>query len=815
MICRLPTHPLPPHSPGLWRWGAAGALWMAAVIGFAGAQEPAAQDPPSREPELPSPSFPAVPSAREVPSALPAVPEAIIKSIEVRSSGTGTVDRNRVLSNMSLKVGTAYTQEKSDEDVKNLVSSGVAANVNIIPEASGDGIKLTVIVEARTTLGEVLFLGNSSLTSKTLEKEIDLKTGVVVDEAKLQEAQTKIREAYQKKGFPDVEIRHQQEKMADTGFTRVTFYITEGQKSLLNDIRFEGNTVFSQRELRKLVVVGDRDWWRVWNWTKRINSEKLEKDVNAIQDHYQNAGYMNAKVVGVDRVPVRNKVDVVFRIFEGGKFEISGVGIEGMAAYPKTELEPSLELTAGEPYSAGHIKSDLKLIHDYYGSRGYADVDIRPRITRTSPSQLNVVYVVTEGQRSYIRKINIKGNQNTRDEVIRRELAVVPGEEFNTTKLNVSRTRLENLGYFEPQDGVEFFPVDTDTPGYKDIDISVREKSTGQVQFGAGFSSIDDLIGIVELSQTNFDLWNWPKFTGAGQKFRTRVQYGTKRRDIGIDFTEPWFLGQRLRFDTELYYRDLLYLSDYYDENLYGGAVSLSKATDESGKGRLRAEYRLQNVSIEDVTENASEAIKQEEGDFLQSTFSLGFIHDTRDVLLGVTRKGHKFQVDSAVSGLGGDVETYEFGISGAQYFSLPFDTVFKLEGAFDTIDNYGGDRVPIFQRKFLGGSHNLRGFEFRDVGPKDENGETIGGKSSVYFTAEYNFPIIWKLRGVVFGDIGNVGNDFFSTSGDWNSDVGFGLHLYNIPQFGTIGVDLGFPVSSDEFNDDGPQFNINMGYQF
>ena len=435
-----------------------------------------AQETPGPGPDLPSPGFPPstlrVPPARGVPSALPAVPPTIVTSIEVRSAGTETVDRNRVLSNMSLKVGSPFTQEKSDQDIKNLVSSGVAANVTIIPEASGDGVKLTVIVEARTNLGEILFLGNSALSSKTLEKEAELKTGVVVDEATLQAAQTRIREAYQKKGFPEVEIHHKQEKAADTGFTRVTFYITEGQKSLLHDIRFEGNTVFSEKELRKLVVVGDRDWWRVWDMTKRINSEKLERDITAVQDHYKNAGYMNAKVAAVDRVPVGDKVDVVFRISEGGKFDITGVGIEGMSAYPKTELEPSLQLTAGEPYSAGYIKSDLKLIHDYYGSRGYADVIVSPRITRTSPSQLNVVYDVTEGQRSYIRMINIKGNQVTQDQVIRRELVVVPGEEFNTTKLETSQQRLEGLGYFEPQGGVEFFPTDADAPGYKDINIT-------------------------------------------------------------------------------------------------------------------------------------------------------------------------------------------------------------------------------------------------------------------------------------------------------------------------------------------------------
>ena len=761
----------------------------------------------AQEPELADPTDPSAEA--------PGLQIQEVKSIDVRAASGASVDRNRVLSNMSLKVGSAYSQEKSDADIKNLISSGDAANVSIIPEPSGDGVKLTVVVEPQTSLGEIVFLGNTAVPSADLEKAIELETGSIVDDVKLQEAATKIRETYQKKGFPDVDIRYQQEKAPETGFTRATFYITEGERALLNDVRFQGNTVFSEKELRKLVVVGDRDLWKVWNLTKRINSEKLEKDVTTIQAKYQDNGYMNARVVGVDRQPVGNKVDVIFRVEEGDKYTISGVGIEGMSTYPKEELLPSLALTAGEPYSAGSIKGDLKLIRDYYGARGYADVQTTPRITRSGAGQLGVTYAVVEGTRSYIRRINIDGNQKTRDEVIRREIAVVPGEEFSTTKLEVSQKRLQNLGYFEnpEQGGVEFFPTDTDAPGYKDINITMREKSTGQVQFGVGFSSIDSLIGIVELQQTNFDLWNWPNFTGAGQKFRTRVQYGDKRRDFAVEFTEPWFMGERLAFGTELFYREMLYLSDYYDQTNVGTALSLTKPVSENS--RLRGEYRLQNVSVENIASDASQQIRQEEGDYIASTVGGTYSYDTRDVLLGLTRKGHKITIDAAVSGLGGDVQTYELGLSGAKYFSLPFDTVFKVEGAIESIDNWGDDRVPIFQRKFLGGQNNLRGFDYRDVGPRDDIDEPIGGGTSTYVTAEYNFPLFWNFRGIVFADLGMVSESFADLGGEWNSDVGVGLHLYNVLPQGPIRVEVGLPVQADEANDNGARFNFNIGYQF
>ncbi len=757
-----------------------------------------------------------LPSAVVPAPALPGLTDPVISAIEVRSAGSAVVDRNRVLSNMSLKIGGTYTPEKSDQDIKNLISSGVAANVNIVPEmVSSSSVRLIVIVEGRTNLGEVLFLGNTALSARTLELEVDLKLGTVVDDARLQEASTKIREAYQKKGFPDIDVRYQQDKLPDTGFTRVTFYITEGDRALLKSIRFDGNTIYTERELRKLVEVGDRDWWRVWNLTKRISSEKLEKDVAAIQKKYQDNGYMNAKVTSVDRVPNGDKVDVVFRISEGQKFDITAVGIEGMTTYPREELLPSLYLTAGEPYSAESINTDVKTIRDYYGARGYADVMVRPRINKSGATQLAVTYVVTENQRSYIRRINIDGNQKTKDEVIRRELAVLPGEEFNTTKLEISRRRLAGLGYFADQGGVDLFPVDTDTAGYKDVNITVQEKSTGNFTVGAGFSSIDNLIGILEVSQTNFDLWNWPNFTGAGQKFRSRIQYGTRRRDFSVEFQEPWFLGERLAFGTEFFYRDLYFLSDYFDQNVFGTSLSLTKPLGENT--RLRGEYTLQHVSIDNFRWDSSPTLRLEEGDYVQSTLSGSFIYDTRrgDELFSVIRSGNKFQFDLGVSGLGGDVQTYDVGLSGATYFSFPFDTVLKLEGALESINEWGSDRVPIFQRKFLGGANNLRGFDYRDVGPRDENDEPLGGNTSAYFTAEYNFPLFWKFRGIVFADIGMVSSDFLDFGGDWNSDVGVGVHLYGIMPNAPIRIEVGFPVMSDDYNDNGARFNFNIGAKF
>jgi outer membrane protein insertion porin family len=357
---------------------------------------------------------------------------------------------------------------------------------------------------------------------------------------------------------------------------------------------------------------------------------------------------------------------------------------------------------------------------------------------------------------------------------------------------------------------VDLRPSLSGVDGFKDVDVNVQEKSTGSVNFGAGFSSIDSLVGFVSLTQTNFDLFGWPNFRGAGQRFNMNLRYGTRRRDFSLAFTEPWFLGQKLSFTTELFYRDLFFLSDYFDQQNLGGSFSWRKPTGEHSFAELT--YTAQNVKIHNIADNASEIIKAEEGKFFQSKIDLTWTHDTRDNVF-LTRSGHKLELGATYSGLGGDVKYFGLNATGMQFFHLPGDTIFSIEGSIRSVDP-SDENVPIFDRQFLGGANNLRGFQFREVGPKDELGEAIGGLTSAYATFEYTFPIIDNLRGAVFYDVGMVSVDSYDLGGDINSNVGVGLRLM-LPSIGPIRVDFGVPVQSDRFNDSGGQFQFNVGYKF
>jgi len=387
---------------------------------------------------------------------------------------------------------------------------------------------------------------------------------------------------------------------------------------------------------------------------------------------------------------------------------------------------------------------------------------------------------------------------------------VAPGDVFNTVRVDTTKKRLENLGYFAK---VETYPEDTDIPGRKDLTILVQEKRTGSLSFGGGFSTVDKLVGFAELTQGNFDIFNWPSFTGGGQKFRLRLQYGTERKDFILAVTEPYFLDRRLSLSGQAFYTEANYLSAQYNQRNYGMLFELRKPINAYMYGTLG--YTLQDIDIFDVDPSASEFIQSQKGSSVESKLLGSIVFDSRDNPL-LSRRGQRVTFSPMIAGgfLGGDVQIYAFDLEGAQYFHLPWDTILLINGEIATVTQWGsGDQVPIYERLFLGGSNNLRGFPFREVGPQDENGEPVGGQSMARATFEWTFPIIEKARGALFYDMGFVNSSAWSFGfNHMASDVGIGIRL-DLP-IGPLRLDYGYPVMRDGYNGGG-HFNFNVGYQF
>ena len=403
-----------------------------------------------------------------------------------------------------------------------------------------------------------------------------------------------------------------------------------------------------------------------------------------------------------------------------------------------------------------------------------------------------------------MERVNISGNVRTKDKVIRRELAVAPGEVYNSVRVEASKARLQNLNYFER---VDVFPSDTSLTGKKDLNVVVSEKQTGSFNVGAGFSSIDSLTGFVELTQSNFDITNWPHFTGGGERFRTRLQYGLQRKDFTVSLTEPYFLDYQLAVGGELYYRDANFLSSIYNQRNYGMNLFTRKAINEWLSWRV--DYRLEQIGIYNVDKSAPQFFKDQAGNRVQSTLSPSLVYDTRDSVF-LTREGTRAELSTYVAGgpLGGNVSVFGGDLEATHYFHLPWDTILILNGEAAAVQAWSGtSEVPVFDRLYLGGSNNLRGFGFRDVGPK-EKGQPIGGTSLGRATVEYTFPVVDRVRGAMFYDTGFIGD-----IGHVASDVGIGVRL-DLP-IGPVRLDYGVPVQKDQNAGGSGKFNFNIGYQF
>jgi len=748
--------------------------------------------------------------APQSPPAPPAPP--VIHSIDVEYTGPASISKERILAQMRTKVGQIYSNEIVQEDIKALYGTGYVRNVRIFAQPQGDGVKVIVAVQTQAVLREIEINGAERVKPKRLRKEMKVRLNQAVNEQALEEARQKIIEIYQGKGYNDVTVEYRVEPIDEKrGTARVIFTVTEGVKGAISEIRFEGNAHISQKILRKQMKTRGRTLIYFVDKTGRLDEVQLEQDLDKVREYYQNHGFIDVaiKEVRKDRTP-KGPMIITIVIAEGPQYHVSKLSITGYEHTTDSRVRAFLKMKEGSVYSPKQLHDDAKAVADAYGSGGYVDLVITPEGTPAGPALIDVHYLIEEGPRSFVNRVNIEGNTRTKDKVIRREVLVAPGDVFNTVRVDTTKKRLENLGYFAK---VETYPEDTDIPGRKDLTVLVQEKRTGSLSFGGGFSTVDKLVGFAELTQGNFDMFNWPSFTGGGQKFRLRIQYGTERKDFILAITEPYFLDRRLSLSGQAFYNEANYLSAEYNQRNYGVLFELRKPINAYMYGTLG--YMLQDVDIFDVDPTASEFIQSQKGSSVESKILSSLVFDSRDNPL-LSRRGQRITFSPMIAGgfLGGDTQIYAFDLEGSQYFRLPKDTILLINGEISTVSQWGsGTQVPIYERLFLGGSNNLRGFPFREVGPQDENGEPVGGQSLARATFEWTFPIIEKARGALFYDMGFVNSSAWSFGfNHMASDVGVGIRL-DLP-IGPLRLDYGYPVMRDGYNGGG-HFNFNVGYQF
>jgi outer membrane protein insertion porin family len=748
-----------------------------------------------------------------------------VSEVSVRYSGAATVDEARLRSFISTRSGEGYRSEKVDNDIKALYESGLVDDVRVLAEPAGDSLKVIFDVTTRGTIVAVGFAGNSVFSDQKLAKETKLKVGGAMSDETILSARRNLETYYRGYGYPDVSITHRTQPSESGQGYDLIFIVDEGGKNEIREIRFEGNSTYDSRTLRKEMKVKEKGWFSWFSKSGRFEVDQLDADVEAVLDYYRTRGYLRASSPGARRDPVGDgRVDLVIPINEGEKYTVAGVGFGRMTVFTPEELYPALTLNGGDGYSSKKMRDDIRMIRSYYGSRGYADATVTPDIRDAGPNKVNIVYRITEGSRYRVGRINIGGNTKTQDKVIRREMPLKPGDYFNSVELETAKARLDNLQYFSD------VQVDAQPGrgGYRDVNVLVEERRTGSISAGIGFSSIDSIVGFINLEQTNFDIMNPWSFTGAGQRFGMNLRLGSERTDFSVSLVEPWFMDRQLALGGELFYRDFQFFSEFFEQTNAGGAVYLRKPMGENSS--IKLEYRLEQVEIElepSVATLSAASVNKggppslllpEEGEYLRSALVLNYLYDSRNAVIE-TRSGEKLDIglSMAGTGLGGDVDVLGLTIQGQKYWNFAWDSILSLNGELAFVDATDGT-VPIFDRLFLGGQGTLRGFEFRDLGPRDPvTGEAIGGQSLGFLSTEYTVPVIDNVRAAVFYDLGFVNADSWDPSpSDLYHDIGVGVRLKLPISPVPIALDYAIPVESpDPLADKGGQFNFYLNYQY
>ncbi|MCR5183665.1 MAG: outer membrane protein assembly factor BamA [Opitutales bacterium] len=694
-----------------------------------------------------------------------------------------------------------------------------------------------------------------------------LLVGKPLDRNLIMRAVSKIKKKYSLK-FPFAEVAYEIKEDEATGTAIVIFNITENLNTKINRISFDGNETFDDQTLRNLLDTAtwaytiDPGEWPSGRFMKfsglrdlgRFDYEKYRRDLVKIQNFYQNAGFLDCKVYGnskeelaegyesVNNTETEGWLPIDIRIIEGPRYFVGDISVEGNRLgkeFPRFKSDAIVAMLAsrsprgvrkddelnfdwlykGMPYSPQAAKVAIEKIRDYYGQVGYLDCQVTlVREPDVDTGLVSMKFKIDEGEKSYLRSIRIDGNTITRSDVILRELVLAPGEVFDSVRMKTSEARLKNTSYWRQPSGqssISLTPVNTPVANQKDLLVRVTEAATGAFSMGAGFSTVESLSAYVEFSQSNFDLFNYRNyFRGGGQKFRARVQVGTRSTRIEQSFEEPMIYGREIAAGYDAYYKSDNFVSSDYNTKDAGVKFYGRRRLFERVTGTLY--WKIDNYEIDDISSSCPRFVWDEAGYTFLSRGGFTLSRDTRDNYLFPTSGGKIELTNELVGGpFGGQCDFYHLRFQASKYFPLfDFqDQTIRLRFRADTTHAFGNSYVPFFEKIKYGGPYTLRGFKYSYVSPF-EGDEPRGGDSGAFVSAEYSIKLLDNLRFSLFYDGGFVNEDSFDWEpDDWCDNVGFGFKLLIMGSL--LNLDLGFPIHATSDNDDGMRFNISFGTNF
>lgn len=744
-----------------------------------------------------------------------------VNKVGVELIAPKTTSEELVLSNVSVKPGMTYSQPVIDQSIRSLYSTGYFQFIEVRVDETAEAGKVNVffIVQSKYRLTEVKITGNEEISTRKVRKELSAPLNEPLDELAIKKDADAVRDYYRKAGFSQAEVTYKIDKNNVSGAAVATIIISEDRKVKIKGIEFTGIGDLDPDDLRDEMETETRGIFSWITGSGRLNENEFYDDLGKLRDYLKEQGYLDSTI---DESKVSfdykdgNKLFITIPVNLGVQYKFGEVTFENNTLFETELLQKRIPFKAGDVYRPSLVDEATGAVRDVYGSKGYLNTRVRAeRQPDLDTANIGLTFSIREGELTQLQSISIDGNTKTKNIVIMRELALQPGEVFDEVRMRASESRLRNTQFFQ---AVSLSPEPTNVPGRSDLRIQVQEAPTGSINFGAGFGSVNGATIFAEVSQSNFDIQN-PKsfFQGDGQKFRFRAELGTRSNAFNIYFEEPWIFERELAGGVDLYRTDTQFNSNSFDEIRTGAEFFLRKRLFERVIGRLS--YGFEQVEITELEEDVSEVIREEEGTRTVSKVSLNLTRDTRDAFITTTR-GNRVSWNNQLAGtvFGAETDYWKTELRGAQFWPVfkRQKQVFSLLGRAGVVVPLSGDRVPFFDRFFLGGPNSLRGFDFREVGPvdADDDNEPIGGNSYALISAEYSFELIESIRMAFFYDGGVLNSEEWDFGIDqYNDNVGFGFRVNVLGS--PLRLDFGFPIQTEEFNDQTMQFHFSFGARF
>ena len=716
--------------------------------------------------------------------------------VRVEFKGNRKIEASAINQVLKSAPGSILTDEDLSADIKAIFKMGYFDDVTAELTDVAEGKVITFLVEEKPLITEIRIQGNKALKKDDIEGAMSVRNRQTVNPEKLKTDMEKIKALYDGKGFYNAEIRYTIEKAGERD-VQIIVSIVENEKLFIRGISFEGNRTFTTKELKNMMTTNEWGIFHFFTDSGLLKKDQLKQDVGKLNAFYMNNGFINAQigepVITYDRDGIRVKIP----ISEGKQFRVGKVEITGdELKTPRADLLAKLQIRKKDFYDREAIMKDMDYLAQVCNDEGYASADVAPRTEPQEKTQtVDVTYEINKANLVYFNRINITGNNKTRDKVIRRQLSVVEGDLYSRTKLKNSYMALNQLRYFEEIDfQSEKGPDETLT----DVNIHVKEKPTGIFSIGAGYSALDHAVVSAQVSQQNL--------FGRGQTLSFKASLGSRSTLYDISFTEPWLFDMPLwsKFDLWNLYREY----DTYNLDSKGFGATFGYPIYQYVTGYVG--YRLSQDNVTDILDTASYYTKKQAGETMSSGVTFTLARDsTDDVIFPSTGSKNSASVEYTGGPFMGDVSYTRYGVSSAWFFPLPLDTVIGVRGRVGTISGNGGKEVPIYERYYLGGISSLRGL--RSVGPTDPaTGEVIGGLTMLNFNVDYVFPLIKNagMKGVLFFDTGNSWESGYHI-GDMRRTAGVGVRWYS--PIGPLRLEWGYVLDRKE-NESPSRWEFTIG---